>query len=318
MASYKQDLKVCLYCARYKGEEFNVRPLGISYLASYLLDKGVVAAGNLRIVDNYEEAIAFQPDVIGVSSVSQVIADARDFARRCKEATNCYTILGGYHVSSVPRRLPDEFDIGVIGEGEETFFELLKRYAGGSFFETDLNNIAGICFRGEGGIIQLSPLREQIVDIDALPWPVRHKSYSKEEPVFTSRGCPFRCTFCASQRFWRGHTRFRSADSVVREIEYIVERYQPHEIAILDDLWMADKQRFKNIVNQLVELGIPKKVSFLYFNHETIPLETFRGIVSDIKGEFISRSVTKTKKSLRMKISGVFKRYFHRLADALR
>lgn len=262
--------RVCLYCARYQDEKFNVRPLGISYLASFLIDRGVVLAGNLRIVDSLEEAIAFQPDIIGVSSVSQVVKEAREFARRCKEATDCFAILGGYHVSSVPWQLPDEFDVGVIGEGEETFAELIGEYANRGLPEPVLKGITGICFRGEGGLVSQTPLRSQIADIDALPWPLRHKFYSKEEAVFTSRGCPFRCTYCASQSFWRGKTRFRSADSVVDEIRHLVETYKPAEIVILDDLWMADRQRFKTIVNQLVELGIPKQVSFRGFCRSNI------------------------------------------------
>lgn len=55
----KKGLRVCLYCARYKGEEFNVRLLGVSYLAAYLLQKGIVVEGKLWIVDDYEEAIDF-------------------------------------------------------------------------------------------------------------------------------------------------------------------------------------------------------------------------------------------------------------------
>ncbi len=304
LAPYNKNLKVCLYCARYKNEKFNVRPLGISYLASYLLQKGIVAADNLRIVDNCEEAIAFQPDIIGISSVSQVIANAERFSKRCKKETDCFTILGGYHVSSIPQRMSDEFDIGVIGEGEETFAEIIGKHADHPLIEEDFKSISGICYHDKEGLLQQTPLREQFTNIDELPWPLRHKLYSKEEPIFTSRGCPFRCTYCASQRFWRGTTRFRSADSVVDEIIHIVERYQPDEIAILDDLWMADKQRFKAIVHRLVELGIPKKVTFRGFCRSNVIDEEAILLLKDLNYKFVRFGAETGSEQLLKRIKG--------------
>jgi radical SAM superfamily enzyme YgiQ (UPF0313 family) len=298
------SIKVCLYCSRYKDDKFKFRPLGISYLASYLLNKGLVLEENLRIVDDYKEAIAFKPDLVGVSSVSHVISDAREFAQRCKEATGCFAILGGYHISSVPQRLPDEFDLGVIGEGEETFAEIVEKLASHRLTASDIKAIDGVCYRGQGGVIHLSPLRPHIADIDKIPWPSRHKSYLEDEPIFTSRGCPYRCTFCASQRFWRGDTRFRSADSVVQEIISIVDRYQPKEIAILDDLWMADKQRFKNIVRQLVELGIPGKVSFRGFCRSNIIDEQAILLLKDLNYRFIRFGAETGSDKLLQKIKG--------------
>ncbi len=342
-AGFKKRLKVCLYCARYHDEAFKVRPLGISYLASYLLQKGIIA-DDLKIVDNLEEAIAFQPDLIGVSSVSHVIADAREFAYKIKKETGCFTVLGGYHISSVPGLLPNEFDVGVIGEGEETFAEIVEKsypnhprqLQNSSFLrshpekptftqlgavapdpisplglqladhltESVLGGILGICYRDRQGLIKQTQPREHITDIDSIPWPLRHKVYSSEEPIFTSRGCPFSCTFCASQKFWRGSTRFRSADSVVREIEQLVEQHQPKEIAILDDLWMADKPRFRNIVHQLVKLGIPQKVSFRGFCRSNIIDEEAILLFKDLNYRFVRFGAETGSERLLRKIKG--------------
>lgn len=304
IASFDKSLKVCLYCSRYEGEQFNVRPLGISYLASYLLHKGIVQAENLRIVDNYAEVVAFKPDILGISSVSQVITGAREFARKCKKATGCYTLLGGYHVSALPQQLSNEFDVGIIGEGEETFAEIVEKYASHPLVESDLKDISGICYRDERGLIRQTPLRKHISDIDTISLPLRHKPYYRHEPIFTSRGCPFRCTFCASQGFWLGVTRFRSADSVVSEIVQIVKRYQPVEIAILDDLWMADKKRFKNIVKQLVNLGIPKKVSFRGFCRSNIIDEEDILLLKEMNYRFVRFGAETGSDSLLKRIKG--------------
>lgn len=253
--------KVCLYCARFPSESFRIAPLGLGYMASFLLTKGLVRENEIRIVDSLDEAIEFAPDILGVSSVSQVIKYAQQFARRCKEAIGCVTVLGGYHISCIPRRLPEEFDIGVIGEGEETFAQIVAAVATSGFGRQEFGQIHGICHRINGTIAQTAA-RELMADIDDLPWPYRHRSYSSQEPIFTSRGCPYKCTFCASHAFWKDNVRFRSAASVVDEIAYLVDAYGPEEIAILDDLWMAQKDRFREIVQRLVERRIPEKVKF--------------------------------------------------------
>lgn len=260
----KKSIKVCLYCARFESESFKIAPLGLGYLTSYLIHQDVIQEDDIRIVDSLDEAIQFKPDILGVGSVSQVISDAKLFARKCKELFNCVTVLGGYHITCTPDTLPREFDIGVLGEGEETFNELIKSIAGSSFPNKELKKIRGICYRENDSILK-TPLRDLIHDIDSIPWPYRHRQYSSYEPIFTSRGCPYRCTYCASHTFWGDTTRFRKAESVVSEISDLVERYQPKEIAILDDLWMANKKRFRLIVTMLEERGIPQKVSFRGF-----------------------------------------------------
>jgi radical SAM superfamily enzyme YgiQ (UPF0313 family) len=109
-----------------------------------------------------------------------------------------------------------------------------------------------------------------IEDVNSLPWPSRHKKYSSEEAVFTSRGCPYKCIFCASHGFWNGKVRFRSAESVVDEVFYLVKTYKPKEIVILDDLWIADKKRFKAIAEGLMQRNIPQRVTLRGFCRSSI------------------------------------------------
>jgi radical SAM superfamily enzyme YgiQ (UPF0313 family) len=120
-------MKICLYCARKEEENIKTRPLGIAYIAAFLIKEKIVKEQDLLIADTLDEAIKFNPDLLGISSVSQVIANATHFAEKCKQATGCLTVLGGYHISCLPKSLPVEFDIGVIGEGEVTFSILVTR-----------------------------------------------------------------------------------------------------------------------------------------------------------------------------------------------
>ena len=262
-------MKICLYCARYNYKPITLMPLGIGYITAYLIQQEITSESEICIVDNLDEAIALKPDILGVSAVSQVIQDARDFARECKEKFGCLTVLGGYHVTCIPLRLPKEFDLGVLGEGEETFAEIIRLFKTSNLTTKTLKQVKGICYRKNGEIV-VNERRELIENIDSLPWPYRHKEYSKEVPIFTSRGCPYKCTFCASHIFWCDKFRLRSANSVVSEINYLVNKFQPKEIVILDDLWMANKKRFRELVEKLVKLKIPERVSFRGFCRSNI------------------------------------------------
>ncbi len=256
--------RVCLYCARYPGEPFLVPPLGIGYLASYLVESGTCRPDDVRIVDSLEEALDFSPEILGVGSVSQTLSDAVAVAAACKAATGCATVLGGYHITCQPKQLPEAFDVGVVGEGERAFADLVEALDGHQLIQDRITSIPGLVSRRADRVTCTEP-RPMVENVDSLPWPVRHRNYGGNQAVFTSRGCPYRCTYCASHTFWGDTVRFRSADSVVSEIVHVVEAHRPKEIAILDDLWMADKRRFRQIVDGLVERGVPEQVTFRGF-----------------------------------------------------
>jgi len=294
--------KICLYCARFENESFGLAPLGVGYLFSSLVHHGPASGDDIRVVDTLDEAIGFQPDILGVGSVSQVISDATRFAAACREACRCITVLGGYHVTCLPQKLPPEFDIGVLGEGEQTFCELVERYIAGDI-EASLKDIKGICWR-DGGEIVVNPRREIIDDIDAIPWPQRHQKYSKDEPIFTSRGCPYNCTFCASHTFWEDKFRLRSAESVIDEIAHIVETRKPDEIAIIDDLWMADKKRLLKIVEGLERRGIPQQVTFRGFCRSNMVYEQDILLLKRLDYRFVRFGAETGSQKLLTKIKG--------------
>lgn len=262
-------IKICLYCARYNFERMTEEPLGIGYIIAYLLQQRIISETEIRIVDDLSEALAYKPDIIGISSVSQVINNARNFAKKCKEEFDCLTVLGGYHVTCIPQKLPDEFDIGVLGEGEETFAEIVNCFKINKLTVESFSYIKGICFRKNEEIV-INKTRKLIGNIDLIPLPYRHKIYNNGMSIFTSRGCPYQCTFCASHKFWAGKFRMRSAHSVIAEISHIVNKYHPQRISIMDDLWLFDKKRLEEIGNMVIKSGISKKVSFTGFCRSNI------------------------------------------------
>ncbi len=221
------------------------------------------------MVDDVDEVLSFNPDIIAVSSVTQVINDAKRFAKECRAKLECTILLGGYHISCMPDQLPPEFDIGILGEGEITFAEIVDLIRNNNFTQDSIKSLKGICFFS-GDSVRVNPPQPLISDVDSLPYPLRYKEYPLGMSLFTSRGCAYRCIFCASHKLWKGKLRVRSAESVVDEISYLVEKFHPKTIRIMDDLWMFDKKRFREIVDKLVDRKIPQQVSFTGFCRSNI------------------------------------------------
>jgi len=214
------------------------------------------------------------PDWVGItcSFTSQSRSSHRVAEAIRKSGNNVPIVFGGNHTTVVPEMvLSDEnVDIATLGEGEYTSVELCKAFDNG-WSEEALLKIDGIAFRNrEGKIIYTKP-RELIHNLDGLPFPARHllpmeeyfkaqmegdsSRYSEKRSVqiFTSRGCPFGCTFCAGRKVTGQAFRPRSPESVVSEMEHVKEKYGVGEIHIEDDNFTFDKKRTDKILDLMIE-----------------------------------------------------------------
>ena len=216
-------------------------PLGIAYIASYL--KKYLGNIDISIVDREKDMLKAvlkeKPDMIGISSVTKEFSNTIELIKEVKKKINIPVILGGPHISALPNTLPDVFDIGVVGEGEETFFELMKIFLDEKKFSVEkLKNIKGICYHD--GDVKITERRKFIEPLDKIPFPARDlfnmerdylvrrnsgtgKRISRATHILTSRGCPFNCRFCASSKFWEHRIRYFSAEYVVNEIKEILD-----------------------------------------------------------------------------------------------
>jgi anaerobic magnesium-protoporphyrin IX monomethyl ester cyclase len=242
--------------------ETSLQPLGLAYLASYL--RNHLDGLDIRISHLCSDRLlkAFQPDIVGLSSVTQNFGLAKRFARLCK-ARGSLVIAGGVHISLLPHNLTPDMDIGVLGEGEETMLEIVQALKTEGFRRDSFWPIQGLVFRDKNGKIQLSGQRPLIQPLDKLPFPARDLLYGRTGNMYlmSSRGCPFHCRFCSSSRFW-GSSRCFSPDYVVNEILAVLERYRPSHISFWDDLFVANKQRLRDIVSQIVKTGIHNGTTF--------------------------------------------------------
>jgi radical SAM superfamily enzyme YgiQ (UPF0313 family) len=236
--------------------------LGLAYIASYL--KRNLNFKDIHILegDVLSKIKRIKPDLVGISSVTQDFTQAIDFSKLIKkEYNNIPVIVGGMHISSLPHTLPKCFDLAVLGEGEQTMLELVRDFDKYGLEKKRLYQIKGIAFHDKDGISITGP-REVIRDIDFIPFPDRELIFKTSFPnVITSRGCPYKCVFCISSKFW-GKPRFHSPGYVIAEIEQLISKYHAAHISIWDDLFVSHRQRIREIADLIQERGINRKVSF--------------------------------------------------------
>ncbi|MFA4820523.1 MAG: cobalamin-dependent protein, partial [Candidatus Aenigmatarchaeota archaeon] len=146
-------MKVALVYPRIKDRDLTP-PLGLLYLASYAKEYG--STSEIKIFDNNfdnieESVVKFNPDIIGITAMTIDYMETIRLATFFKEKLDIPIIIGGIHISSVPESLAKPFDIGVVGEGEATFLEVLLLFEKKGKFETnELQKIKGIAFHANG------------------------------------------------------------------------------------------------------------------------------------------------------------------------
>lgn len=244
------------------GELSCYQPLGIGYIIAYLRQHG--APVRCTFDTRVERVIRHQPDLVGISATTLDMNRARQHAARVREELKVPIILGGVHITALPRSLPPEVDVGVLGEGEQTALELARLFAEKRALPPDdLAQIPGLVFRRNGEWI-ITPKRALISQLDDLPRPDRRalgygggKTY-----MFTSRGCPYRCRFCASRLHWGQQYRCFSAEYVMDEVAELVRAHNPQEIHFFDDIFVVNRKRLRRIVELFGAGGLRGKVRF--------------------------------------------------------
>ncbi len=199
-------------------------------------------------------------------------------------------MLGGPHVTVKDKHLLEEScgDIVVRGEGEDTAREIADWRLNG---QGDIASIRGITYRTATGDIIRNPDREFIADLDKVPHPDRNLLINKPKyPTFniiTGRGCPYNCAFCA-EGLSSIQYRFRSAESVLSEVDGLFRDESHGYLGILDDTFLVNRDRVEKIAKGLMErYGRDKRViwfcegrvDFINKNPDIFPLLKESGLV---------------------------------------
>ena len=248
------------------------QPLGLAYLAAVLEQSGrevkIIDPNPLKLSgeDIINSIKKFRPDIIGISSSTPNFLKAIDLCKKIKKTLNVPIIIGGTHITSVPEEILKYkcFDFGIIGEGETTILELVEKIEN----KEDVSNVKGIAYN-DGGKLNKTEPRELIKDLDSLPFPARHlipplekymptRGTYKRLPlgtIITSRGCPYRCSFC-NRAIFGNKFRHRSEKNVVDEIEILIKKFNAKEIKFWDDAINVIPERLINICNEILRRGI--------------------------------------------------------------
>jgi anaerobic magnesium-protoporphyrin IX monomethyl ester cyclase len=243
-------------------------PLGILYLAAFLRREKVC---DVEVIDAQVEELDYpalkerirnvNADMVGISAMTFTLLDCIKVARIVKELHPKIPIAwGGSHIhiyADETIRLP-EADFCFTGEGEHAFVELIKVL----HKPDEWDKIQGLVFRRNGKVVR-TPTRKLLAndDLDLLPFPARelvpYQKYSsvmaKRDPIttmFTSRGCPFRCSFCDRPHLGKNF-RANSPSYVVNEMEECINM-GIREFLIYDDTFTVDKKRVHAICDEIL------------------------------------------------------------------
>ena len=255
-------------------------PLGIMYLASYIREKrnDNVKLIDLRLSKNplhdvYNAVTMFNPHIVGISAMT-VEVDLMHYVMKLIKSIDdrIITIAGGPHATYYTKEILNDSNINIVvsGEGEETFLELLNVLEKG----IDISSVKGISYK-QGVEIKHNPTRSLIYDLDKLPFPafdlIDIEKYAKVQAfssigrrrymaIMTSRGCPFKCTYC--HNMFGKKFRPRSPDNIIEEIKLLINKYNIHDFEIIDDIFNYNNERMKVILNNIIASDLNIRLAF--------------------------------------------------------
>ncbi len=324
-----------------------VPPIGLGYLATALRKNGFEASildGIKEKLDlgRLDKAVKrLKPDVIGIQVFSCDAHTVKEYVFRIRNIDkNILIVAGGAHVSGVGKEVFDYFQgihFAIAGEAETAFPMLLKilgnkvsGYAEKQGFsceinsgENDLEKVPGLLYKKGDKIIANAPKFEENLDELGFPaWDLMDpRTYPQAPqgavfrnwpiaPILTSRGCPYRCTYCAGHLTTGYNIRFRSIEKVLEEIEMLYNDYGVREIHIIDDNFTFKRERAIKFCNEIINrnlnisLTFPNGVRLDTLDEELLRLLKKAGCYSITLGieSGSQRILNDMKKSLKLKM----------------
>ncbi len=235
-------------------------------------------------------------DIAGISTQFSVqFRNVRLLSELVKRINpDCRIVVGGAHATVRHRQILEEtpeIDAVIRGEGEHSFSELVIR-----FYSNDRpDSISGLTWRDGDKIVE-NKSSSPIVDIDSIPLPAydvidmeKYLEVMERFPtrtyygkrfgitVITSRGCPFKCSFCSVHlhmgRRWRGH----SPEYVINHLELLVRKYNIRYFHFEDDDMTANPARFERLLDRIIE----KKMDIWWDTPNGVRADTFTQEIMD-------------------------------------
>ncbi|HLB74399.1 MAG TPA: radical SAM protein [Sedimentisphaerales bacterium] len=240
------------FCVRIYNAEFHTKPQYLRY--AKMLDRSQNYCNALEDEDHpiwleVRDVIeSFCPDVVGLTVKTPKLNSARRIAEICKSIDKGIVVVaGGPHPTVLPEEVvgDENIDYAVRGEGEVTMLELVEALQG----RRALDDIDGISYRRRSAICH-NKNRALISDLDNNPLPSKELlidagSLDTEAfgDIITSRGCPFRCAYCAAHLTWTRNVRYRSISNIIEEIRAVIDAYGTTQFTLWDDSFTLNRKR---------------------------------------------------------------------------
>jgi len=236
-------------------------PLGLAYIAAALEDARhivrILDMNSRKVSDNELQDQVRRFDVVGITGLVTEYNEVLRLIGIIKEHSDAVVIIGGPLATTHTKKVMESSlaDYAVIGEGEKTVVELVDAIRD----KSGVYKVKGIAYRNHD--IHINPMREPIVDLDAIPYPARHlldmsrysthhfKSFGLKLPcnvksttMVTSRGCPYLCSYCFKD-VWGQKWRGRSPENIITEMELLNRDYGFNGFVFNDDTFVVDRKR---------------------------------------------------------------------------
>jgi radical SAM superfamily enzyme YgiQ (UPF0313 family) len=218
--------------------------------------QGTASTSFGKYVTDYFETLSF--DLFGFSTICSsyplTLRLAEEIKKAHREAT---VVLGGPQATVVDVQTLRAFpfvDFIVRGEAEETFPLLLDALGG----RGSLDALRGITFTRGDDVVR-NPNAEVIKDLDQLPLPAfhlyPHMSECRYVPLELGRGCPFACSFCSTNDFFRRRFRLKSPQRVIGEMQYIHRTYGITTFDLIHDMFTVNRSKVVEFCEALLDSG---------------------------------------------------------------
>jgi anaerobic magnesium-protoporphyrin IX monomethyl ester cyclase len=221
--------------------------LGIPTLGAVMKSRGYPCDTWFQSMSEIPQGKLEGYDVVGIGSITSTAPNAYKLADSLR-GKGPIVVMGGTHATFLPEEALEHCDYVVLGEGENTFPELVEALEK----KKSLEDIKGLAFRLSDGSIRVTGKGTEI-DFSSLPSPDFSLSPQvmpgRIPPIITtSRGCPHECTFCSVTTVFGRKYRFKRTEQVIEELRPVLDR----SVCFGDDNFFANTRRTKNLLREMI------------------------------------------------------------------
>lgn len=252
----------------------DVADLGLGYLASCLKKEGHSVELCLRAKDvctpsAFAKFIQHKEyDIFGFKVMSSTVRSARELSRTIRERyPDAKILMGGPHPAADPHStfaLMPEANYAFVGEAELGISQLVNKLAKGNISESKLAQIPSLVWKkGSQTVVNERKFIENLDEIPFPLWDLMHPAsfdaifngYSRRmpiAPIILTRGCPSKCTFCASEKMNGYAVRTRSVENIMKEIYLLTEKFGVRELHFYDNNCSHPKSPLREVLRRII------------------------------------------------------------------